>query len=62
VADPKNELDVQLGRIVNDSAFKVSVKMVSGEVGKELNKKKKGKNTKVMIYILIMDDRKILFW
>ncbi|ORZ15920.1 hypothetical protein BCR42DRAFT_44841 [Absidia repens] len=31
VADPKNELDVQLGRIVNDSAFKVSVKMVSGE-------------------------------
>ncbi|KAI8344330.1 hypothetical protein BC941DRAFT_447310 [Chlamydoabsidia padenii] len=34
VSDPKNELDVQLGRIVNDSAFNVSVKMVSGEVGK----------------------------
>ncbi|KAI8078677.1 uncharacterized protein BX664DRAFT_362254 [Halteromyces radiatus] len=34
IADPKNELDVQLGRIVNNSAFKVNVKMVSGEVGK----------------------------
>ncbi|CAO3597563.1 unnamed protein product [Absidia cylindrospora] len=34
VSDPKNELDVQLGRIVNDSEVKVSIKMVSGEVGK----------------------------
>lgn len=35
VSDPKNELDVQLGRIVNNSALKVNVKIVSDEVGKE---------------------------
>lgn len=34
VADPKNELDVQLGLIVNDSPFRMKVKMVPGEVGK----------------------------
>ncbi|KAI8334687.1 hypothetical protein BC941DRAFT_80866 [Chlamydoabsidia padenii] len=34
VPDPKNELDVQLGRIVNDSTYKVNVKSVSDEVGK----------------------------
>jgi hypothetical protein len=35
VSDPKNELDVQFGRIVNNSALKVNVKIVSDEVGKE---------------------------
>lgn len=34
VADPKNELDVQLGMIINESPFKMKVKMVPGEVGK----------------------------
>ncbi|KAI8997813.1 hypothetical protein BDB01DRAFT_772558 [Pilobolus umbonatus] len=34
VADPKNDLDVALGNIVNDSPYKVQVKMVPGEVGK----------------------------
>lgn len=34
VADPKNDLDVALGDIVNDSPYKVQVKMVPGEVGK----------------------------
>ncbi|KAF1796739.1 hypothetical protein FB192DRAFT_1034283 [Mucor lusitanicus] len=34
VSDPKNELDVQLGLIVNESPFKMKVKMVPGEVGK----------------------------
>ncbi|KAL7309712.1 hypothetical protein PS15m_010560 [Mucor circinelloides] len=34
VADPKNDLDVALGDIVNDSPYKVLVKMVPGEVGK----------------------------
>ncbi|KAI8139340.1 hypothetical protein BJV82DRAFT_626900 [Fennellomyces sp. T-0311] len=34
VADPKNELDMELGRIVNENAYRVKVKMVPGEVGK----------------------------
>ncbi|CAO3627455.1 unnamed protein product [Mucor hiemalis] len=34
VADPKNELDVQLSLIVNDSPFRMKVKKVPGEVGK----------------------------
>ncbi|GAN09329.1 hypothetical protein MAM1_0260d08855 [Mucor ambiguus] len=34
VADPKNDLDVALGDIINDSPYKVLVKMVPGEVGK----------------------------
>ncbi|KAI8061949.1 hypothetical protein BDF21DRAFT_132686 [Thamnidium elegans] len=34
VADPKNELDVQLGLIVNESPFRMKVKMVPGEAGK----------------------------
>ncbi|KAI8640416.1 hypothetical protein BD408DRAFT_445187 [Parasitella parasitica] len=34
VSDPKNELDVQLGLIVNDSPYKMKVKMVPGEAGK----------------------------
>lgn len=33
-ADPKNDLDVALGDIVNDSPYKIGVKMVPGEVGK----------------------------
>lgn len=34
VADPKNDLDVALGDIVNDSPYNILVKMVPGEVGK----------------------------
>ena len=34
VADPKNELDVQLGLIVNESPFRMKVNKVQGEVGK----------------------------
>ncbi|RUS20638.1 hypothetical protein BC937DRAFT_94730 [Endogone sp. FLAS-F59071] len=34
VADPKNDLDILLGRIVNEMPHKVTVKMVPGEVGK----------------------------
>ncbi|KAI7878508.1 hypothetical protein K492DRAFT_238514 [Lichtheimia hyalospora FSU 10163] len=34
VADPKNELDIELGRIVNENPYRVKVKMVPGEVGK----------------------------
>jgi hypothetical protein len=34
VSDPKNELDVQLGLILNESPFRMKVKMVPGEVGK----------------------------
>ncbi|KAI7859353.1 hypothetical protein BDC45DRAFT_476153 [Circinella umbellata] len=34
VADPKNELDMELGRIVNENLYRVKVKMVPGEVGK----------------------------
>ncbi|KAI9306228.1 hypothetical protein BJ944DRAFT_238935 [Cunninghamella echinulata] len=34
ISDPKNELDVQLGRIVNNSAFRMSIKMVPNQVGK----------------------------
>ncbi|CEP09300.1 hypothetical protein [Parasitella parasitica] len=34
VADPKNDLDVAMGDIINDSPYKVHVKMVPGEVGK----------------------------
>ncbi|KAI9483839.1 MAG: hypothetical protein EXX96DRAFT_537138 [Benjaminiella poitrasii] len=34
VADPKNDLDVAVGHIVNDSPYKIQVKMVPGEVGK----------------------------
>lgn len=34
VADPKNDLDVALGNIVNDSPYAIKVKMVPGEVGK----------------------------
>ncbi|KAI9268769.1 hypothetical protein BY458DRAFT_511024 [Sporodiniella umbellata] len=34
VADPQNDLDVAVGDIVNDSPYKVKIKMVPGEVGK----------------------------
>ncbi|CAO3618756.1 unnamed protein product [Cunninghamella blakesleeana] len=34
ISDPKNELDVHLGRIVNNSAFRMSIKMVPNQVGK----------------------------
>ncbi|KAI9247667.1 hypothetical protein BDA99DRAFT_565040 [Phascolomyces articulosus] len=34
VADPKNDLDMAVGNIVNDSPYKIRVKMVPGEVGR----------------------------
>ncbi|OBZ91436.1 hypothetical protein A0J61_00500 [Choanephora cucurbitarum] len=34
VADPKNELDMQLGMIVNESPYRMRVKKVPGEAGK----------------------------
>ncbi|KAI7869732.1 hypothetical protein BDF14DRAFT_1780036 [Spinellus fusiger] len=34
VADPKNELDVQLGKIVNESPYRMKIKMVQGQTGK----------------------------
>ncbi|KAI8137653.1 hypothetical protein BJV82DRAFT_583563 [Fennellomyces sp. T-0311] len=34
VPDPKNDLDIAVGDIVNDSPYKVRVKMVPGEVGR----------------------------
>ncbi|KAG0181957.1 hypothetical protein DFQ29_006354 [Apophysomyces sp. BC1021] len=34
IPDPKNELDVQLSRIVNESPFRMKVKMVPNEAGK----------------------------
>ncbi|KAI9495952.1 hypothetical protein BDB00DRAFT_785903 [Zychaea mexicana] len=34
VADPKNDLDMAVGDIVNDSPYKIRVKMVPGEVGR----------------------------
>ncbi|KAI7902493.1 uncharacterized protein BX663DRAFT_511243 [Cokeromyces recurvatus] len=34
IPDPKNELDVQLGLILNKSPYRIKVKMVPGEVGK----------------------------
>lgn len=34
ISDPQNDLDVALGDILNDSPYKILVKMVPGEVGK----------------------------
>ncbi|CAO3699830.1 unnamed protein product [Rhizopus stolonifer] len=34
VADPRNELDVQLGNIINQSPYKIKVERVKGEAGK----------------------------
>ncbi|KAG2222475.1 hypothetical protein INT45_013388 [Circinella minor] len=34
VADPKNTLDMEIGRIVNETPYRVKVKMVPGEVGR----------------------------
>lgn len=34
VADPHNDLDMEIGRIVNETPYKVKVKMVPGEVGR----------------------------
>jgi hypothetical protein len=34
VADPKNDLDIEIGRIVNETPYRVKVKMVPGEVGR----------------------------
>lgn len=34
IADPNNELDVHLGKIVNESPYRIKVKMVRGQVGK----------------------------
>lgn len=34
VADPDNDLDMEIGRIVNNAPYRVKVKMVPGEVGR----------------------------
>ncbi|KAI8364553.1 hypothetical protein BD560DRAFT_491155 [Blakeslea trispora] len=34
VADPQNDLDMEIGRIVNETPYRVKVKMVPGEVGR----------------------------
>jgi hypothetical protein len=34
VADPQNDLDIEIGRIVNETPYRVKVKMVPGEVGR----------------------------
>ncbi|KAG2236718.1 hypothetical protein INT48_000716 [Thamnidium elegans] len=34
VADPDNDLDIEIGRIVNETPYRVKVKMVPGEVGR----------------------------
>lgn len=34
VADPHNDLDMEIGRIVNETPYKIKVKMVPGEVGR----------------------------
>ncbi|KAF1802077.1 hypothetical protein V8B55DRAFT_1377156 [Mucor lusitanicus] len=34
VADPDNDLDMEIGRIVNETPYRVKVKMVPGEVGR----------------------------
>lgn len=34
VADPKNDLDMEIGRIVNNAPYQVKIKMVPGEVGR----------------------------
>lgn len=34
IPDPKSDLDVQLGKVVNESPYKIRIKMVPGEVGK----------------------------
>ncbi|CAO3675086.1 unnamed protein product [Rhizopus microsporus] len=34
VADPENDLDMEIGRIVNNAPYRVKVKMVPGEVGR----------------------------
>ncbi|KAG1473919.1 hypothetical protein G6F56_000669 [Rhizopus delemar] len=34
VADPANDLDIEIGRIVNNTPYRVKVKMVPGEVGR----------------------------
>ncbi|KAL0088883.1 hypothetical protein J3Q64DRAFT_1675869 [Phycomyces blakesleeanus] len=34
VADPDNDLDMEIGRIINETPYRVKVKMVPGEVGR----------------------------
>ncbi|KAH8555965.1 hypothetical protein BGW37DRAFT_479264 [Umbelopsis sp. PMI_123] len=34
IPDPRSDLDVQLGKVVNESPYKIRIKMVPGEVGK----------------------------
>ncbi|KAG0174533.1 hypothetical protein DFQ30_003950 [Apophysomyces sp. BC1015] len=34
IADPDNDLDIEIGRIVNEIPYKIKVKMVPGEVGR----------------------------
>ncbi|KAI9301488.1 hypothetical protein BJ944DRAFT_271432 [Cunninghamella echinulata] len=56
VADPKNDLDVAVGNIVNDSPFSIPVKMVPGEVGRYWFGKKNPK----LVYCRILRSRIVM--
>ncbi|KAI8096396.1 uncharacterized protein BX664DRAFT_291258 [Halteromyces radiatus] len=56
VPDPKNDLDVAVGNIVNDSPFAVKVKMVPGEVGRYWFGKKNPK----LAYCRILRSRMVM--
>ncbi|ORZ14547.1 hypothetical protein BCR42DRAFT_417158 [Absidia repens] len=56
VPDPKNDLDVALGNIVNDSPYAIKVKMVPGEVGRYWFGKKNPK----LAYCRILRSRMVM--
>ncbi|CAO3650764.1 unnamed protein product [Cunninghamella blakesleeana] len=56
VADPKNDLDVAVGNIVNDSPYAIPVKMVPGEVGRYWFGKKNPK----LVYCRILRSRIVM--
>ncbi|KAI9319148.1 hypothetical protein BX666DRAFT_2025476 [Dichotomocladium elegans] len=56
VADPKNELDIELGRIVNENPYRVKVKMVPGEVGKYWF----GETTPRLVYCRILPSKLVM--
>ncbi|KAI8330196.1 hypothetical protein BC941DRAFT_475751 [Chlamydoabsidia padenii] len=56
IADPKNDLDVALGNIVNDLPYAIKVKMVPGEVGRYWFGKKNPK----LAYCRILRSRMVM--
>ncbi|KAI7877112.1 hypothetical protein K492DRAFT_239386 [Lichtheimia hyalospora FSU 10163] len=56
VADPKNDLDVAVGNIVNDSPYKVRIKKVPGEVGRYWF----GKSRPKLAYCRILGSRMVM--